>query len=87
MKTPAGQNMPKYRASSELHALKIAAVEKLPDSKCKVTFADNFFHPIEVGEEQMDWPPQAGEYLIAKPDGRYSTAPAEQFEQSFKRVD
>jgi hypothetical protein len=80
-------NMPRYHASSEVRALKIASVSTADLGKVKLVFADSYFAPLEIENSVVQsFMPGEGDYFLVEADGSQSVMPAPRFEAHFKRV-
>ena len=92
-----GSEMPRYKCYKEVHALKIAAVDRhttTPASKgyaavdrYTITPADDGYAPFPVSNDYIDkHDPLAGGYYIVYADGYKSYSLAKAFEDGYKRI-
>ena len=85
----AGAEMPKYRTSKTVWALKIAAIESSPatDGAARITPAEAGYAPFEVDAAYMrKHTPQVGGYYVVYRDGYKSFSPSDAFEESATRI-
>mgnify|MGYP006286778079 CR=1 FL=1 len=92
------QELPKYRSHKEVHALKIAHIEHLPNPDKSgqsaaasygaiITPEEDGYAPFEVSPEYiMKHRPQVGGYYVVYADGYKSWSPAEAFESGYTRI-
>jgi hypothetical protein len=88
------REMPKYLCHKEVHALKIAKIERdNPPENCEtdgsamVTPADEGYAPFKVDSAYMSkHKPVEGGYFVVYEDGYKSFSPAEAFESGYSRI-
>jgi hypothetical protein len=79
------EKMPRFTATKQVRALKIASISTAELGKVKLVFADNYFPPAEVDEGMIaGGMPSEGDYFMIEDDGAQRIAPARVFEQWFK---
>ena len=83
---------PRYRCHKEVQALKIGAVEVMPDGSALLEIADegssgSGFSPVPVDKSMIArYIPHFGDYLVIYADGYRSISPAKAFEEGYTRL-
>lgn len=90
-----GIEMPRYQCHKQVHALKIAGIERhaykegmpLTERALTLTFADPGYDPIDVDHKMtLRYMPQPGDYYVVYDDGYKSLSPAKAFEEGYTRI-
>jgi len=96
--TGADREMPRYQCHKQVHALKIASIERhvypggdtpIAESapSLTLTFADPGYAPMEVDHKMIArYTPVAGDYYVVYDDGYKSFSPAKAFEEGYTRI-
>jgi hypothetical protein len=75
--------LPKYRTSKIVHALKIAEIAPDPDGGATIKPSESGYAPFKVDVAYLNkHKPQVGGYYIVYKDGYLSWSPADVFEES-----
>lgn len=84
----AMREMPKYECHKIVHALKIAALDPIPQTeRTRITPEDEGYASFEVDPAWIaKHEPQEGGYYVVYEDGYASYSPAKAFESGYKRM-
>ncbi len=84
--TTASREMPKYKCTKEVHALKIAEITEGTDG-AMITPIEEGYAPFFVsGEYVKKHNPQVGGYYVVYKDGYKSFSPAKAFEDGYTLI-
>ena len=90
----AAAEMPRYKCHKEVHALKIARIDRTvpevgteDDGSNSITPVEAGYAPFLVSKAYVDkHNPRVGGYYVVYKDGYKSFSPAEAFEEGYTRV-
>jgi len=90
MESATGREMPKYQSHKQVWAMKIKALEPLPDGGLRITPEEEGYGTFDVDKQFVPLHdparPSVGWYYVVYEDGYKSFSPAEPFEQGYTRI-